>query len=214
MDQQRLGQKDLVPYFASLSKVSEVLGRKRPLSLSMIRRLHAGLGIPAEVLIERATIFLLSLTLITPVPLVEMQERGLFGEVKRNATYLKDYAEELVTSFFGACLAWGQPIMLRATLHQSGARTMDENASWSGKHAFCVKLVVAPQRQIRRVRSHSNGCVISFVCLHSNQVPCLLKSTFLTTALPWCLNGTLTRPILTAQPCWMEKCPLLGSPPP
>jgi HTH-type transcriptional regulator/antitoxin HigA len=51
MDQQRLAKKDLVPYFGSLSKVSEVLGRKRPLSLSMIRKLHGGLGIPAEVLI-------------------------------------------------------------------------------------------------------------------------------------------------------------------
>lgn len=51
MDQQRLAQKDLVPYIGSLSKVSEVLGRRRPLSPSMIRRLHTGLGIPAEILI-------------------------------------------------------------------------------------------------------------------------------------------------------------------
>lgn len=51
MDQQRLAHKDLVPYIGSMSKVSEVLSRKRPLSLAMIRRLHAGLGIPADVLI-------------------------------------------------------------------------------------------------------------------------------------------------------------------
>jgi plasmid maintenance system antidote protein VapI len=37
---------------ASRAKVSEVLNRKRPLSIDMIRRLHAGLGIPAEVLIR------------------------------------------------------------------------------------------------------------------------------------------------------------------
>jgi HTH-type transcriptional regulator/antitoxin HigA len=51
MDQQNLNKKDLIPYFGSLSKVSAVLSRKRSLSLAMIRKLHAGLGIPAEVLI-------------------------------------------------------------------------------------------------------------------------------------------------------------------
>ncbi len=52
MEQAGLRQKDLVPYIGSRSKVSEVLSRKRPLSLTMIRRLHEGLGIPAEVLIQ------------------------------------------------------------------------------------------------------------------------------------------------------------------
>ena len=51
MDQQQLSKKDLVPYIGSLSKVSEVISRKRPLSLSMIRKLHTGLNIPAQVLI-------------------------------------------------------------------------------------------------------------------------------------------------------------------
>ena len=55
MDQQGLSQKDLVPYIGSRSKVSEVLNRRRPLSLNMIRALHAGLGIPAEVLIQQDT---------------------------------------------------------------------------------------------------------------------------------------------------------------
>lgn len=50
MDQMKLGRKDLELYIGSISKVSEVLSRKRPLSLSMIRRLHKGLGIPADVL--------------------------------------------------------------------------------------------------------------------------------------------------------------------
>jgi HTH-type transcriptional regulator/antitoxin HigA len=33
-------------------RVSEVLNRRRPLSLAMVRRLHEGLGIPAETLIR------------------------------------------------------------------------------------------------------------------------------------------------------------------
>lgn len=52
MDQRGLKQVDLVPYLGSRSKVSEVLAGKRTLSLAMIRKLHFGLGIPAEVLIR------------------------------------------------------------------------------------------------------------------------------------------------------------------
>lgn len=130
MDQQRLAQKDLVPYIGSLSKVSEVLGRKRPLSLSMIRKLHVGLGIPADVLIGEAFDLSAEPNIdYTAFPLTEMQERGLFGDSKRSIQYLKEYAEELVTGFFRAMSGLGgQPIKLRATLHQSGARMMDENA--------------------------------------------------------------------------------------
>ncbi len=53
MDQRGLKQADLVPYLGSRSKVSEVLNGKRPLTLSMIRALHAGLGIPAWILIRK-----------------------------------------------------------------------------------------------------------------------------------------------------------------
>ena len=53
MEQQNLKPRDLVPYLGSRSKVSEVLSRKRPLTLSMIRALHTGLGIPTDVLIQQ-----------------------------------------------------------------------------------------------------------------------------------------------------------------
>ncbi len=52
MEQRGLRPVDLVPYLGSRSKVSEVLSGKRSLSLAQIRKLHAGLGIPAEVLIR------------------------------------------------------------------------------------------------------------------------------------------------------------------
>lgn len=52
MEQQGLSPRDLVPYLGSRSKVSEVLSAKRPLTLSMIRSLHTGLGIPAKVLLQ------------------------------------------------------------------------------------------------------------------------------------------------------------------
>jgi HTH-type transcriptional regulator/antitoxin HigA len=52
MDQQGLKRKDLIPYIGSASKVTEVLNGSRNLSLSMIRRLSEGLGIPADILIQ------------------------------------------------------------------------------------------------------------------------------------------------------------------
>lgn len=52
MEQQGLTPRDLERYIGSRSKVSEVLSEKVPLSLRMIRELHAGLGIPADVLLQ------------------------------------------------------------------------------------------------------------------------------------------------------------------
>lgn len=52
MDQQGLGRKDLEPMIGTRNRVSEVLGRKRGLSIEMIRNLHKGLGISADVLIR------------------------------------------------------------------------------------------------------------------------------------------------------------------
>ena len=51
MEQMALAPKDLVPMIGQLNRVYEVLNRKRPLTLQMIRRLHRKLGIPAESLI-------------------------------------------------------------------------------------------------------------------------------------------------------------------
>ena len=45
-------RKDLEPILGSRARVSEILNRKRPLTLAMIRRLAAELKIPAEVLIQ------------------------------------------------------------------------------------------------------------------------------------------------------------------
>jgi len=52
MESRDLSRSDLEPYIGGSGRVSEVLNRKRPLTLRMIRKLHDGLGIPAEVLIN------------------------------------------------------------------------------------------------------------------------------------------------------------------
>jgi HTH-type transcriptional regulator/antitoxin HigA len=55
MQQRGLTRRDLEKILGSKSRVSEVLNRKRPLTLEMIRRLHAVWGIPAESLIQPTT---------------------------------------------------------------------------------------------------------------------------------------------------------------
>ncbi|GAN98185.1 transcriptional regulator [Komagataeibacter europaeus NBRC 3261] len=52
MEQQGLTRKDLEPMIGPRNRVADVLNRKRGLSIDMIRQLHDGLGISAEVLIR------------------------------------------------------------------------------------------------------------------------------------------------------------------
>lgn len=54
MEQSGMTVKDLVPLIGPINRVYEVLARKRPLTLHMIRRLNKSMGIRAEVLISQA----------------------------------------------------------------------------------------------------------------------------------------------------------------
>lgn len=133
LDQAGLMRKDLIPYIGSAPKVSEVLARKRPLSLTMIRRLHQGLGIPADILIggAEASEAVLEAPDIdyTRFPLKEMLDRGCFGDFSGNAARLKDYAEDLMRGFLrGLSPNPAEPVLMRAPLHQRGERRIDDAA--------------------------------------------------------------------------------------
>ncbi len=54
MEQKGMTPKDLVPMIGRINRVYEILGRRRPLTLAMIQRLHSDLGIPAESLIKQS----------------------------------------------------------------------------------------------------------------------------------------------------------------
>jgi HTH-type transcriptional regulator/antitoxin HigA len=51
MEQNDLSRKDLERYIGTSGRVSEVLNKKRSLTLAMIKKLHEGLNIPYECLI-------------------------------------------------------------------------------------------------------------------------------------------------------------------
>lgn len=52
MESRELSRKDLEPLIGSRARVSEILNKKRSLSINMIRKLQEGLGISAETLIK------------------------------------------------------------------------------------------------------------------------------------------------------------------
>ncbi len=101
MEQQGLSQRDLVPYFGSASRVSEVLSHKRPLNLTAARKLHEGLGIPAAVLLGGRAETLPPLVEVERFPFAEMFKRGWFGSIPGGLREARKRAEDLLQSFFG-----------------------------------------------------------------------------------------------------------------
>jgi HTH-type transcriptional regulator/antitoxin HigA len=51
MEQMDMTKDDMVKYLGSQSRVSEILNRKRKLTLKMVKSLYKGLKIPAEILL-------------------------------------------------------------------------------------------------------------------------------------------------------------------
>ncbi len=136
MDQMGLKNKDLVPYMGSASKVSEVLKGTRSLSINMIRKLSAGLGISAEVLIREPAVELASLSDIDwqAFPLAEMKKRGYFEGFRGSLNDLKEYSAERVTEFISTVKGGFslQPAMLRTTAHKrSNNKATDDYALWA-----------------------------------------------------------------------------------
>lgn len=105
MEQQGLKAKDMVPYLGSPSKVSEVLAGKRPLSLSMIRKLANGLGIPADILLQEEGAQLPPDEVLQQgkrFPLAEMVKRGWFVGFQGTVAEAKTQLEELLNGFVGS----------------------------------------------------------------------------------------------------------------
>lgn len=161
MDQMGLTKKDMVPYFGSLPKVSEVLSRKRPLSLAMIRQIHKGLGISADILLGEADC---DINLDEDprydhkkFPWQEMIDRGYLNGITTCVRQAKEHAEE----FFKA---WAQDILpssqslafLRAPIHQNGSRLMDEYALLVWRIAVLKK---ARQKRATLKAHYNNGLI-------------------------------------------------------
>lgn len=99
MHEKGLKQVDLVPYLGTRSRVSEILSRKRPLTVSMIKALSVGLGISTETLVGvNATNESSSEDNVdwTKFPVKEMISRGW---ISNRSDAIKNSAEEVIKGF-------------------------------------------------------------------------------------------------------------------
>jgi HTH-type transcriptional regulator/antitoxin HigA len=138
MEQQGLTPSDLVPYMGSKSKVSEVLSGKRSLSLAMIRKLHAGLGIPAEVLIAAGQVQgpdgRFDAVDWKAFPLAAIAKRGWFGAPVRTAKDLLAHAEELLGGLLSATeVACPGPGALRQSASANSLESQPALRAWRAR---------------------------------------------------------------------------------
>jgi HTH-type transcriptional regulator/antitoxin HigA len=136
MEQLGLGQKDLVAFIGSKSKVSEVLNGKRPLTLAMMRGLHKGLGIPAEVLLkEPGGQFPATLPNVewSRFPLLEMAKRGWVTPVNG----MRERAEEVMRPFVEA--AGGLDAVTAPLFRQGIAGRLNAKADTYAVAAWCMR---------------------------------------------------------------------------
>jgi HTH-type transcriptional regulator/antitoxin HigA len=146
MNEQGLRQSDLVSYMGSRSRVSEVLGRKRPLTVQMIRALSRGLGIPADLLVSPIQSEEVSIIEdLTPnaidwskFPVTEMARHGYFkgiGSTKRGLLA----AQEFILRIFPT----GQPVPLfaRQGLRGEAVTSKAEYAllAWKARVVFLAR---------------------------------------------------------------------------
>ncbi len=150
MEQQNLSRRDLVPYIGSRARVSEVLSGRRPLTLSMMRALHSGMGIPAKVLLQDKGSVRLDESGVDwqKFPLREMVKRGWIAE---EVVDYRSQGESVLRRFF-APLGRSCPTfaLLRQSQHVRSARQFDTYAlaAWSARVvALADTKTSAPYRQ-------------------------------------------------------------------
>jgi HTH-type transcriptional regulator/antitoxin HigA len=109
-----LKQKDFAEIIGSRSRASEILARKRGLTIEMIRAIHEHLKIPAELLIAHPREKDIEPSDVdwTKFPVREMKKRGWFDlDLAEGKT-----GEQIVRSFFARTSAHDAPVLLRKTL--------------------------------------------------------------------------------------------------
>ncbi|HEV2804776.1 MAG TPA: ImmA/IrrE family metallo-endopeptidase [Chthoniobacterales bacterium] len=116
MEQEDLAPRDLAPLLGGRSKVSEVLARKRPLTVSMMRALQDSLGIPASLLLRTTTS-------ATPDDEGSPASRGVITEMIRRG-WISDQQE--VATFFERL--GPATVALRKGQHIRSARQMNTYA--------------------------------------------------------------------------------------
>lgn len=189
MEQQELTQRDLVPFIGSPSKVSEVLARKRPLTLSMIRALHRGLEIPAQVLLQDRPLELLDDNDLdwSRFPIREMAKLGWILETGLG---VRDRAEDIMRHFFSP-LGSRAPVraLYRTASHVRSARTMDKHAliAWTARVLIKARSLPMPKpyrpgivtpefmREVAQLSWSGQGPLLAHEYLENHGIPLIVE---------------------------------------
>lgn len=138
MDQLGLKQQDLVPFIGSRGKVSEILNRKRKLTVGMMRSLHKNLGIPSDILLkEPEAEFPSAFRNIKwdRFPLAEMIKRGWIK--KKND--IKNHAEEVLQELIK--IANGRNMISDTLFRKSPGPRENTKTDHYALYAWCIKLI-------------------------------------------------------------------------
>lgn len=154
MNEQGLRQKDLIPLIGSRSRVSEVLGRKRPLTVQMIRSLSVGLGIPLEALVVEAekthadaNVKRIDEIDLKKFPIKDMEKLGWFESIEKEACAT---SEDMVRAFMSQLKGKSNAQALyRRTFR---GEEIDEKAHYSTLAWTARLLVRAKQSKLPKVK--------------------------------------------------------------
>jgi HTH-type transcriptional regulator/antitoxin HigA len=176
MEQQDLSPRDLVPFLGSRSRVSEILTRKRPLTLPMVRALHDGLRIPAKLLLRQPAIS----SEADELPWENFPVREMIARC-----WIRDVRD--LPSFFSGVPGFANASVLCRQCHIRSARPMDPYAlaAWT-VHLFhrAQKLKIGVFRRdslrkdfmtaVARLSSRENGPAVACDFLRENGIATII----------------------------------------
>lgn len=139
MEHQSITQKELASYIGSPSKVSEVLNRKRPLTLKMIRALNKHLDIPAEILLgQEGKTLPKEFADISweKFPITEMVNKNYFKSFHGTISEAKAMAEELIRPL----IENAKPLIATDPLYRQHVRSGSE-IDWYALLAWHAKVL-------------------------------------------------------------------------
>ncbi len=144
MEHQGITQKELASFIGSPSKVSEVLNRKRPLTLKMIRALNKHLDIPAEILLGQEGKTLpkdFSDINWEKFPITEMVNKNYFKSFHGTISEAKVMAEELIRPL----IENAKPLIITTPLYRQHIRSGSE-IDWYALLAWHAKVLSETKR--------------------------------------------------------------------
>lgn len=154
MEEKGLKRSDLIPYFGTSGRVSEILNRKRPLTVQMIKALALGLGISADTLIginqpcnEEGQIEVKW----NKFPIKEMMKRGWLEKITSKVSS----SEEVIKNFILDSGIPASGASFRRTLSGEAKSPTVEYAIY----AWIARIIQCSRNNRKNKKEYNSGCI-------------------------------------------------------